>query len=319
MAEEKQNSKVKSTVKSTVKFMLSPLLYLGKSLIYFVLFGIYLFIFGSLFSTYFQNNLNALKPSRPIIAKIKFEGVITDLSAKDLLEKLKKAENYNQTKAILLEINSPGGAIGPTQEIYYELLHIKKKKHIPIVAYLKSIAASGGYYISLPADKIVCLPGTLTGSIGVYTQWIYIGKLLNKLGIETKIIKAGKYKDIFNPFSKPTPKKIQIINETVQDFYNQFLEAVSKHRNISLQKVKILAEGKVYTGKQAQKIGLVDYVGDYYFAVDLAKKLSNATNAKVFEIKLVKNPFYYVFEEGKGMLKKVINLLYGKNEVEIFY
>ena len=285
MAEEKQNSKVKSTI----KFVFSPLMYLGKSLIYFILFSIYLFIFGSLLTGYFQSNLSALKPSGPIIAKIKFEGVITDLSAKNLLEKIKKAESYNQTKAILLEINSPGGAIGPTQEIYYELLHIKRKKHIPIVAYLKSIAASGGYYISLPADKIVCLPGTLTGSIGVYTQWIYIGKFLEKLGIEAKIIKAGKYKDIFNPFSKPIPTKIQIINETVQDFYNQFLEAVSKHRNIPLNEVKSLAEGKVYTGKQAQKLGLVDYVGDYYFAVDLAKKLSNASDAKVFEIKLVKN------------------------------
>ncbi|HIP93151.1 MAG TPA: signal peptide peptidase SppA [Desulfurobacteriaceae bacterium] len=315
MSEKKESSKVKSTI----KFVFSPLLYLGKSLMYFILFGIYLFILGSLFSGYFQSNLTNLKPHGYIIAKIKFEGLITDFSAKDLIEKLKKAESYNQTKAILLEINSPGGAIGPTQEIYYELLHIKKKKHIPIVVYLKSIAASGGYYISLPADKIVSLPGTITGSIGVYTQWTYLGKLLDKLGIETKIIKAGKYKDIFNPFSKPTSEKIQIINQTVQDFYNQFLEAVSKHRNIPLEKVKTLAEGRIYTGNQAQKLGLVDYVGDYYFAVNLAKKLSNATNAKVFEIKIVKPPFYYIFEEGKGLLKKVVNLIYGKNGVEIIY
>jgi len=315
MSEKKESSKVKSTV----KFLFSPLLHLGKSLMYFILFAIYLFILGSLFSGYFQNNLTTLKSRGPIIAKIKFEGLITDFSAKDLLEKLKRAKSYNQTKAILLEINSPGGTIGATQEIYYELLHIKKEKNIPIIAYLKSIAASGGYYISLPADKIVCLPGTLTGSIGVYTQWNYIGKLAKKLGIETKIIKAGEYKDIFNPFSKPTSEKIKLINQTIQDFYNQFLEAVSKHRSIPLEKVKTLAEGKIYTGRQAQKLGLVDYVGDYYFAVNLAKKLSNATNAKVFEIKLVKPPFYYIFKEGKGLIKKVINLIYGKNEFEILY
>ena len=315
MSEKKENSKVKSTV----KFVFSPLLHLGKSLIYFILFVTYLFILGSLFSGYFQSNLTSSKPHGPIIAKIKIEGLITDVSAKNLIEKLKRAKSYNQTRAILLEINSPGGGIGATQEIYYELLHIKNEKHIPIIAYLKSIAASGGYYISLPANKIICLPGTLTGSIGVYTQWNYIGELLKKWGIETKIIKAGEYKDIFNPFSKPTSEKIRFINQTVQDFYNQFLEVVSKHRNIPFEKVKALAEGKIYTGRQAQKLGLVDYIGDYYFAVNLAKKLSNATDAKVFEIKVVKSPFHHIFEEGKNLFKRVVNLIYGKNGVEIFY
>jgi len=317
-----ENKKDQPKIKKFLNFMLSPLSSLGKGLLYFFLFVFYLSLFGSFFGYfgyYLQKKIETIPFKGPIIAKLTFEGAITDNTAKNFLKKLRKVENYNQTKGILLIINSPGGAIGPTQEIYYELLHIKKEKHIPIVAFLKNIAASGGYYISLPADKIVALPGTITGSIGVFAEWIYVGDLLKKLGIEIKIIKAGKYKDIFNPFSKPTDPKLKLINQTIYDSYYQFLEAVSKNRNIPLDKVKNLAEGKIYTGRLAKKVGLVDYIGDYYLAENLIKKLSKTKNAKIIEVTIPKNPLYQILDEGKNYLKNIYNLFFGKEIFRITY
>ncbi len=216
------------------------------------------------------------------ISVIKLEGIINDstnssffkdsTSSNSVLDLIIKATKDQSVKAIVIRINSPGGTVAASQELYKAVINARKKK--PVVITMGDIAASGGYYISSAANAIFANPGTLTGSIGVITSYLNFYDLLNKIGVKGVVIKSGNYKDIGNPTRPMTPEERKILQALLDDTYDQFLSDVAKGRNIPKTTIAKIAQGLIYTGKQAKKIGLVDYLGDYNQAIKHAQKLA---------------------------------------------
>ncbi len=216
------------------------------------------------------------------ISVIKLEGIISDsagnsifkdlTSSSSVLDLIVKATKDPNIKGIVIRINSPGGTVAASQELYRAIIKARKKK--PVVATMGDIAASGGYYIASASNAIFANPGTLTGSIGVITSYLNFYELLNKIGVKGITIKSGEFKDIGNPTRPLTEKEKKILQALLNDSYDQFLTDVSKGRKIPKEKIAKIAEGLIYTGKQAKKIGLIDHLGDYYQAVEYAQKLA---------------------------------------------
>ena len=191
------------------------------------------------------------------------------------------AERDSGVKAVVLRINSPGGSAAASQEIASEIRRFKEDTGKPVVISMGDVAASGGYYISAYADNIVANPSTLTGSIGVITQFIYIQGLLDKLGLELETIKAGRHKDM--GIWPLTEEQRQIMQDITDDLYNQFVAAVAEGRGLSVAQVTELATGQLYTGTQALELGLVDALGGLDTAIDIAASLAGITLPEVEE------------------------------------
>jgi protease-4 len=192
---------------------------------------------------------------------------------------LTKAEEDTAVKAIVLRIESPGGEIAPCQEILWEIERVEETKII--VVSMGSTAASGGYYISTKAHKIVALPTTMTGSIGVISAVINVEELLEKLGIQIEIFKGGKYKDMHWGFRELTPEEKEIMQGMVNEYYEQFIDVVAEGRGLSEEEVRNLATGQIYTGTEAKELGLVDALGDLDTAINLALELTGIETAIV--------------------------------------
>ena len=190
-------------------------------------------------------------------------------------EQLNKAEEDVAVKAIVLRIESPGGVVAPCQEISSEIEKVKQSK--PIVVSMGSMAASGGYYISVEADRIVALPGTSTGSIGVIAQIPNVKGLFEPTQIEQHTFKGGKYKDMYSGLRELTPEEEEIMQQMVDDYYEQFVEVVAEGRELSKEQVRDLATGQLYTGAEAKELGLVDELGGVDKAIDLASELAGIT------------------------------------------
>lgn len=199
------------------------------------------------------------------------------ITPKSVRQQLERAREDSSVKAILLKVNSPGGAVGASQEIAQEIKETEK----PIVIFMGDMAASGGYYISAPADKIVAKPGTLTGSIGVISQIMDLRGLYEKLGIKLQIVKSGKHKDMYQ--RELTPEEQELMQELSDELYDQFIEEVAKSRSLDAEKVRELATGELYTGTQAKELGLVDELGGYQDAIDLAAELGEVEEPVVEE------------------------------------
>ncbi|MEN6474917.1 MAG: signal peptide peptidase SppA [Syntrophaceae bacterium] len=210
---------------------------------------------------------------KPAIGLIKVEGGIT--SSLDSLETIKKYEDDESIKAVLVRIDSPGGIVGPSQEIYQRLLKLKGKK--PIIVSMGALGASGAYYIACAADTIYALPGTLTGSIGVMMEFVDLSEGIAKLGIKAGSITSGSLKDAGSPFRPMTEAERAYFQDVIDDSHDQFVEAVAKGRRLPLDKVRELANGRIYTGRQAQKLGLIDRLGGYDQALEEAKRLAGIT------------------------------------------
>ncbi len=217
--------------------------------------------------------LKSKMPTSDKVAVIKVEGVIN--SADDVLKKIKRVEESKSIKALVLRVNSPGGAVGASQEIYEELERLKKEYKKPIVVSMGNVAASGGLYISLPANVIYAEGGTITGSIGVIIQKLDVQKLADKIGVKVEVIKTGKFKDILNPFRGLTEEEKKYLLRLEEDVLNQFKEAVVKNRKGKL-KVDIdqIADGRIFSGHQALEIGLIDKIGNLEDAINEAAKLA---------------------------------------------
>ncbi|MDY7019227.1 MAG: signal peptide peptidase SppA [Chloroflexota bacterium] len=188
-------------------------------------------------------------------------------------EQLGKAEYDVAVKAVVLRVESPGGAVAPCQEILEEIEKIKQIK--PVVVSMGDMAASGGYYISAEADKIVALPGTLTGSIGVISQIPNIKGLYDKLGIEMQIFKSGKYKDMYSGLRELSSEEKEIMQRMTDEYYEQFIEVVAEGRGLSKEEVRNLATGQLYTGVEAKKLGLIDELGGLDVAIASAAQLAD--------------------------------------------
>jgi len=214
-----------------------------------------------------------IKLQKPAIGIIKVEGGIT--SAMESLETIKGYEDDESIKAVLVRIDSPGGIVGPSQEIYQRLLKLKGKK--PIIVSMGALGASGAYYIACAADTIYALPGTLTGSIGVLMEFVDVSEGIAKLGIKAGSITSGNLKDAGSPFRPMTEVERAYFKDVIDDTHAQFVEAVAKGRRLPIDKVRELANGRIYTGRQAKNLGLVDRLGGYDQALEEAKRLAGIT------------------------------------------
>lgn len=208
-----------------------------------------------------------LSPGKVAIVNVK--GIIFE--SKSIIDEIKQYRKNPSIRAIVLRVDSPGGAVVPSQEIYEEIKRTVKSK--PVVVSMGSIAASGGYYISCPATKIIANPGTLTGSIGVLIEIPNIKGLLDKIGVKTEVIKSGKYKDITSPLKPLRSDEREILQKLTENIHEQFVKAVTEGRKIPLENVKKIADGRAFTGVEAKQLGLVDEIGDLEHAVRIAAQL----------------------------------------------
>ncbi len=233
----------------------------------------------------------AVIPLSGIIAGTSQQGLLTTggISPAIMRDYLKKAETDGTVVAVVLRIDSPGGSAAASQEIASEVRRFKEDTGKPVVISMGDVAASGGYYISVYADKIMANPGTITGSIGVITQFIHIEGLLEKLGLELETIKAGKHKDMgIRPL---TEEERQIMQDIADDLYEQFVVAVADGRNLSVTEVRGLATGQPYTGRQALDLGLVDELGGLDEALELAASLAGISAPEI-EVYSPPNSFF---------------------------
>jgi protease-4 len=271
---------------------------------FFTILGVIFFIMViiNLFTNFSSRDF----PAKESIGVVKVEGVINNSSK--YLKFLEKLEKNKNVKAIVLRVDSPGGVVGACQEIHDKVKEITKKK--PVVVSMGSVAASGGLYVSLPATKIVANPGTITGSIGVIIQSFNFKELAEKLGVKVVTVKSGRFKDLLNPFKKVDEGSLKVLQSLIDDSYSQFIEAVSKDRKIPIEKVKGFADGRVFTGRQAKVLGLVDELGSMDKAIEIAKKLSKSPNAKIFEVKEKKSFIEKILgEEAKSLISELLKVL----------
>jgi protease-4 len=200
------------------------------------------------------------------IAVVEIRGTIYE--SRDIIGEILKHKKNDQVKAIILRIDSQGGMVAPSQEVYEEVKKATKEKKV--VASMQSVAASGGYYIACAADKIVANPGTLIGSIGVILQVDNFEDLMKKIGLKRVVIKSGRYKDLGSSIRSMTEEEREILQSFSDNVHEQFIKAVVEGRNLPEEEIREISDGRVFTGEQAQALGLVDKLGNLQDAIDLA-------------------------------------------------
>jgi protease IV len=203
------------------------------------------------------------------IGVIEIEGAITDM--KEAMEDVVNFKEDDSIKGVILRINSPGGAVGPTQEIYSEIKKLKQSKKVYVS--MGSVCASGGYYLAVTGEKVYASPSTITGSIGVIMQQTVVEDLMKKIGVEANAIKSGPLKDTGTPFRKMRDDERKYLQGVIDSIYEQFVNDVAEGRQIPVDRVKQLADGRIYTGLQAKQLGLIDDIGTFYDVVDEMQKV----------------------------------------------
>jgi protease-4 len=187
---------------------------------------------------------------------------------------LKRFGENPSVKAIVLRIDSPGGGVVPSQEIYDAVQRVRNKSNKAVIASMGTVAASGGYYIAAATDRILANPGTLTGSIGVIMEMANIEGLLKKIGVEGVVVKSGRYKDVGSPLRKMSDEEQALLQSVMDDVHKQFIEAVAAGRSLEVADVKALADGRIFTGRQAKDAKLVDELGNLEDAIQLAAEIA---------------------------------------------
>jgi protease-4 len=235
------------------------------SVLLFLLFGTYIFWMlvgkGELTLTSDGNRVALVEIVGPINA------------SENIVRQLKKYKENTSVSAIVLRINSPGGGVAATQEIYNEILRVRDAGK-RVVASMASVAASGGYYVACAADTIVANPGTLTGSIGVILEFPNTEELFQKIGIRFEVVKSGQFKDIGSPVREMTDPERELLQELIDDTYDQFVEVVAIDRELDREDVLHFADGRVFTGRQGVEYGFIDVLGDYEDAIALAAEMA---------------------------------------------
>ncbi len=204
------------------------------------------------------------------IGYVTIAGPIT--ASESIIDQIDRFKEDTSVKAIVLRVDSPGGGVSPSQEIFDEVKAAAAVK--PVVVSMGSVAASGGYYVAAPAQRILANPGTITGSIGVIMQFTNIEELLGKVGLKSQVVKSGSHKDIGSPVRPMSAEDRAILQSLIDDVYEQFVQAVAESRNMDPEKVRRLADGRIFTGRQALEAGLVDELGGYRDAIRVAAELA---------------------------------------------
>jgi protease-4 len=238
------------------------------------------------------------------VGVIEINGIIAD--AKNAIHNLKRFREDSSVKAIVIRINSPGGAVGPSQEIFREIRKTSSSKKV--VASMGSIAASGGYYIAAGADGIVANPGTITGSIGVIMGFTNYQELLRKIGLVPVVVKSGKYKDIGSPVRKMKPEEKKILQDFARKIHRQFIKDIVEGRKMDQAKVEALADGRIFTGEESKELGLVDRLGNFEDAIEWAGRLGGI-KGKISTVYAREKKFsllrYIVDSSAKALLNRI--------------
>jgi protease-4 len=204
------------------------------------------------------------------VGLIEVNGVIS--SSEETVNLIKKYRDNSSIKALVIRVNSPGGGVAASQEIYQAIRNARETK--PAVCSMGEVAASGGYYIACACDTVLANPGTLTGSIGVIMEFMVAEELIKKVGLRFEVVKAGQNKDIGSPFRPMTPEERALMQGMLDDVHTQFIEAVAEGRKLSPDSIRAIADGRVFTGRQAMSLRLVDKLGTLEDAVKLAADMA---------------------------------------------
>jgi protease-4 len=247
--------------------------------LFLVLFGFMLLAYSAVKGATANVSLETETSVGPRVGIVEVKGAIGEtqsgVDSDKVVKLLKKYERDDDVKAIVLRVDSPGGSVAPSQEIHDAVKRIKARKKV--VVSMGALAASGGYYISAPADRIFAEPGTLTGSIGVIFMHFNVRGLLDWAKIEETTLKSGKYKDTLSPFRPIRDTDREEIQGISDDVYGQFIDAVAQGRGLPEARVREIAEGRIYTGKRAKELKLVDELGGFDDAVGAAWALAGQT------------------------------------------
>ncbi|MCX7952409.1 MAG: signal peptide peptidase SppA [Deltaproteobacteria bacterium] len=228
------------------------------------------------------------------VGLVKVTGLIVD--SFDYIKKIREFVRDDRINSIVIRIDSPGGAVGPSQELYHFIRSVKTK---PIVASMGSVAASGGLYVALGAQKIFAQPGTITGSIGVIMQIPNVYELANKIGVKFEVIKSGDLKDVGNIFRPMTEEEKEFLGRSIHKVHGQFIRDISAARQIPLEKVYEFADGRFLTGEEALELGLIDNIGDILEAAKASLELAGIKN---------KEPLLVVPKDYSDLIREIIGM-----------
>jgi protease-4 len=251
------------------------------------------------------------------VALVKIEGVL--ITSDHVVDELHDYADDSSIKAIIIRIDSPGGGVVPSQEIYNAVKYAKKEGKKVVVS-MGSVAASGGYYVAAAADKIVANPGTLTGSIGVKMEFANVEKLLEKIGVQGMVVKSGEYKDIGSPFRAMTEPEKKLLQSVIDDVHSQFILAVAEGRHLQEADVRAIADGRIFTGQQALALKLVDQMGDLTDSIQIAGSLAGIKGKPAVIEKRKKMPFFdYLKEESATWIADVITSGVNRSSTKLQY
>lgn len=241
------------------------------------------------------------------LALVEIEGPIYE--SKQILKQLEKVRKNDDYKAVVIRVNSPGGTVASSQEIHDAVLRLKGEGKKKVVVSMAAVTASGGYYLSAPADWIVANPGTLTGSIGVRLQTMNLEELMKWFHLKPETLKSGHYKDIGSPFRQMTAEEREILESLLRDMHHQFKEAVAQGRRLSAVEVEALADGRVFSGREALEKKLVDQLGSIEAAITKAGELAGIKGEpKVVMIpKERRSILDLVLGEASGSVQQLLN------------
>lgn len=204
------------------------------------------------------------------VGVIEIKGVISD--AKESLAELQAFRNAKGIKAVVVRIDSPGGAVGASQELFMAIRHLAQEK--PVVASMGSLAASGGFYAAIGAEKIVAAPGTLTGSMGVIIKFANLEQIFKKIGYQSQVVKSGQFKDMGSPDRALTESELALLQNLINTVHSQFIADIAESRSLRSEDVRKIADGRIFSGEQAKEYGLIDELGNFNDAVRLAANLA---------------------------------------------
>lgn len=254
-------------------------------------------------SALFSSSMTStFKLSQGNVGIVEIVGVI--VSSKEISQQIKTFRDNPSIKAIVLRIDSPGGGVGPSQEIYREIIKAKKVKCV--IASLGGVAASGGYYAASASNGIVANPGTITGSIGVIMEYANFQKIMEKIGLTPVVIKSGEFKDMGSPVREITQKERAILQEVADEVHQQFVRDVAQGRSLDMEEIEKLADGRIYTGEKALDLHLVDKLGNLDDAVTWAGEMAGI-KGKVEPV--------YPKEKRIGILKELVSTLFEQADI----
>lgn len=230
--------------------------------------GVFLFFLLVLVTAGYLRSGLMIVPGGDKIGIIEIDGAIVD--AGRVIRRIDEFRHQSSIKAVILRINSPGGGVAPSQEIYTELKRLAQEK--PLIVSMGSVAASGGYYLAVAGDYIFASPGTITGSIGVIMSFPNYGELMEKIGIQEKVVKSGQFKDVGSATRDFSEADRALLQDLINDVHQQFVQAVMDERKLEPESLMPITDGRIFTGRQARDLGLIDALGTFNDAVDYAAK-----------------------------------------------